>query len=117
MPTSWIETGYFYVGIWQKRVCLNACRLSGISPFCLQNWSQASFPCKLPTGRQDALDLRAWLQTQLQELNAKTPADVDKVGMLKYAEKAMDLYNAAYHELTRQVWTAHPVKLQSNAAH
>jgi hypothetical protein len=97
------KLGRFRVFHWQKWACVSIFAVCGNFPLCMQNWSQASFPCKLPTGRQDALDLRAWLNTQLQDLNAQTPADVDKGGMLKYAEKAMDLYNAAYHELTRQV--------------
>lgn len=69
---------------------------------CLQSWSQHTFPRKQPTGRQDALDLRAWLHSQLEALNSNTQGHLDKAGMLHYAEKAMDLYNAAFHELTRQ---------------
>jgi hypothetical protein len=71
--------------------------------FHLQTWSQEEFKSKQPTGRQDAVDLRAWLHNQLDHLNANTAEGASKEAMLEYAETAIDLYNTAFHELTRQV--------------
>lgn len=69
----------------------------------MQAWAQDAFQCKQPTSRQDALDLRKWLHGQLSSLNSSADQSPTKDARLKYAEQALNLYNAAYHELTRQV--------------
>lgn len=48
------------------------------------------------------MELRAWLDAELVRVGTNV-ARKDKQAQLKWASKVIDLYNVAFHELTRQV--------------
>jgi hypothetical protein len=64
-------------------------------------WSVTTFTKTRPAGRQEARELRTWLRQQLDKIESKSRRD--HCGALEYAENVVDVYNTAFHELTRQV--------------
>jgi hypothetical protein len=73
----------------------------------LQGWVREAFCSGNPGGRKDVRELRQWLVHQLQQAGHRSPGEEgNAVVSLKDAEHALDSYNAAFHELTRQVWSS-----------
>lgn len=73
-------------------------------PSSVQAWSLGAFERQIPSGRKNVLELQTWLRDQMVTLNAAATVTGDQsADLFSYAEKMLDLYNMAFHELTRQV--------------
>lgn len=76
----------------------------------VQAWSLGTFEKKVPSGRQDVLELQLWLRDQMLVLKSTSQGTGDQsADLFAFAEKTLDLYNMAFHELTRQVRLAAPL--------
>lgn len=84
----------------------------------VQAWSLGTFEKKVPSGRQDVLELQLWLRDQMLALKSTSQGTGDQsADLFAYAEKTLDLYNMAFHELTRQVRLAAPFHAGSVRCH
>eukprot|EP00892_Ulva_mutabilis_P006671 jgi/Ulvmu1/4376/UM002_0101.1 len=69
-----------------------------------REWTLSCLLDSKPCGRFDVRELREWIQSRLQRLSQRCAGQEDEQpARLKYAEQVVDIYNAAFQELTRQV--------------
>lgn len=74
----------------------------------MQEWSLSCLLDSRPSGRVDIRELRDWIQVRLQRLQQRCSGqDKRQPALFKYAEQVVDVYNAAFQELTRQVDNHH----------
>lgn len=70
----------------------------------MQNWSLACLLDTRPCGRLDVWELREWVKTRLKRLKQRCgDQESGQPALVIYAEQVVDVYNAAFQELTRQV--------------
>ena len=71
---------------------------------CAQKWSLECFVQGRSPSRNDVRQLREWLTERVERLRRTyKSSERERDNTFMYAEQVIDVYNSAFHELTRQV--------------